>query len=1046
MPNPKALVILYITLVAALATAQTLPITAEVKPYGAPPYSPRVPGNIFNLYEWVVINGTVTPQTDFYGNITINVLDTITNLVVASCQAKNIGLSGSVTYSLYELLKGDKCKLSSHVSGVKTWSDRLALNFTEPSLIGRNRYIIQVTFRSARGNATFYARFSVSNEINMAVKAFGARIINDGDRYFHNKKYAFRLVVNVTHPDGRLYFNTSITVDVTKPGGQSERMISRYWANASDSNYIANINFARWEFTIPGDKLENVGLYRIVVNVSNIRVGVDGAGQRVRDIVDIKNEGRLGFTLNVTNKLKVDFINVTAVWPDYDSTPPSRKGTPTRVSYTRPDAFNASKWTLGDAFLLYVMVRLANDTTLSPSSLKVKDFRDYADPLIHGVKNSTDDRGGYLVVAVTATLKESEWGSNYRPAHRGVRVNATLKVEDDNGNTGMLPLRFVVTNTTRKITPRIFFNASKKPVENGSRVNLGDVLALELTVETHGGRTLNFTKGFRIRVYHVTESGLKDYTSLFDIRHKDNIIYLVVKPSRDLWYITKDNWRDFMNKTYLAVSVTERGMTDYMNLTLWWPRYHGSGRHESYNISVTARLPYVNLTFVNRTTVDYGQGVKLSITFRTHGGNVTRAKNLTLYVYKIDTQRRPLGWMNVTNEIVTRNIPYKPTPSAGNFTFEFNVNGKYPWIPGVWYINATVGDIFGNAGDFNNTLLFTIQPKIAHDLPKSLRVVAGKMALISSSLRWGNSTSIGAAAKLNITIVYPTLDGRFNNTLQLYNRVGDFNVPIPAPNVPGSYRVVVNFEYMTFGKKLYDRWVINFTVYMSVNATIRDMRSDPSKVAVAVGRSVPRGPVRGALVEDNLAAAALASVIGTNNVFFDDELLDPDTLAYKTAAGPYKYFIAVGGPLVNLFSYKYNATLSSIVQTYKEVVAGEVVEVGFKIMVPGDITRVYLNLTDNKYRIVYANGTVKVAGDYGKTDFAFVATVYDASVGRYIFISFGLDWRGTVAAGRWIAANINDLDRLACGQLVLLQWRDVNNDGSIQPNEVQRILPEDSEC
>jgi hypothetical protein len=244
---------------------------------------------------------------------------------------------------------------------------------------------------------------------------------------------------------------------------------------------------------------------------------------------------------------------------------------------------------------------------------------------------------------------------------------------------------------------------------------------------------------------------------------------------------------------------------------------------------------------------------------------------------------------------------------------------------------------------------------------------------------------------------------------------------------------------MTFGKKLYDTWVINLTVYVAVNATIKDMKSEPNKVAVAIGRSVPRGPVKGAMVEDNVAATALASVIGPINVRFDDVLIDPNTLDYRPAAGPFKYFIAVGGPLVNLFSYKYNAALSSIVQTYKEVVAGEIVEVGFeiKIRVPSNVSRVYLNLTDNKYRIAFANGTVKVVGDYGKTDFAIVAILYDASVNKYIFISFGLDWRGTVAAGMWIAAKIDQLDELAGGQLVLLQWTDVNNDGSIQPDEVQ---------
>jgi hypothetical protein len=1042
MPNPKALVTLYIMLVVALATAQTLPITANIQPYGAPPYSPKAPGTTFNLYEWVVINGTVTPQADFFGNITVTVFDTATNLAVASCTATNIGLSKDVTYSLYNLLQG-RCALTlnpSYTLGglVRIRSDGLALNFTDVPLIGLNRYIINVTFASTAGSRVYGTRFSISNRIDMVVKAFGVSTINDGTTYPHNKNYDFRLVVNVTHPDGRPYYNNSITVYVN-----NMRKIARYWANRTGSatvasvteHYSASINNASWVLTISGSEFGSAGSYKFMVNVSNVRVSVNSAPSRVRYNVSGVNTGRLNFTLAVSDRLTVEFINVTAVWPNYTSTPPSLRNKPTRVIYTSPTDFNGSRWTLGDAFLLYVSVKLANGTTLSPSSL-TREFRDYVYPLIAGVANKTTARGNYVVVAVNATLPKSEWESYYKAAYSGVRVNATLEVNDGGGgNTGRLRLWFVVTNTTMASTPRIFFNASKAAVANGSRVNLGDVLALELTVETHGGRRLNFTNGFSIRVYNVTRLGLNEYTSLFSIRSINNIIYLVVKPSRDAWRITSANWRNFMNKTYLAVNVTEYGMSGRMNLTLWWPGYLGGGRYRSYNISVTAKLPSVSLT-VNRTTVVYyGQGVALSILFQTYGGNATVAKNLTLYVYRIDTQRRPFGWSNASKPFIKGDTYLQ----AGNYTFKFNVNGSKIWIPGVWYINATVGDIFGNAGDLNNTQLFTIRPKIVHSLPASLRVVAGKTASISSSLAWGNTTLVGPDAKLNITIVYPTTDGLSNVTTRLGNIANSFTASIPAPNVPGSYRVVVNFEYMTFGKKLYDTWVINLTVYVSVNATISDMRSNPNLVAVAIGRSVPRGPVRGALVEDNLAAAALASVINTTNIFFDDELLDPNTLAYKTVAGSYRYFIAVGGPLVNLFSYKYNATLSSIVQTYKEFVAGEVVEVGFKIMLPSNITRVYLNLTDNKYRIVYANGTVKVAGDYGKTDFAFVATLYDASVSKYIFISFGLDWRGTVAAGRWIVANINNLDRLASGQLVLLQWTD-DNDGIIEAGEVEPIL------
>jgi hypothetical protein len=858
----------------------------------------------------------------------------------------------------------------------------------------------------------------------MSVAAFGKNTLASGATYRHNKGYDFRLVVNVRHPDGRPYYDTSITVYVN-----NARQIARYWANrtGSDSNeqYGELIKNATWVLTIPSNAFSD-GSNSIMVNVSNVRVSVDSAGSRVGYNVTGVNKGQLNFALAVTNKLTVRFINVTAVWPKYDSTPPSLRNKQTGVNYTSHADFNRSRWTLGDAFLLYAQLFLANGT---PAPLSANSMSQA--PLSYGVPYTVTVSGDYVVVAVNATLTKSDWERSYRRAYSGVMVNATLSLGDSKGNTGTLPLRFIVTNTTKSITSTIFYNASKTAIANGSRVNLGDVIALKLDVVTYGGRTLSFTNGFDIMVYNVTRSGLNEYTSLFSIRPRNNIIYLVVTPSRDAWRITSANWRSFMNVTYLAVNVTENGMPGRMNLTLWWPGYLGGGRYESFNINVTAKLPEVKIS-VNRTTVDYyGQGVMLSITFKTYGGNTTVAKNLTLYVYKIDTQTRPFGWSNASTPFIS-GATYQ---SAGKYTFKFNVNGSKIWIPGVWYVNATVGDIFGNAGDLNNTKLFDIRPKIKHSLPKSLRVVVGKTASISSLLSWGNTTQIGSDAKLNITIVYPMPDGRSNATTTLGNIANSFTASIPAPNVPGSYRVVVNFTYMTFGKMLYDTWVIDLTVYVSVNATIRDMRSNPNLVAVAVGRSVPRGPVKGALVEDNLAAAVLASVIGTGNVFFDDELLDPNTLAYKTAAGYYRYFIAVGGPIVNLFSYKYNASLSSIVQTYTK---GE--EVGFEIKVRGDIAKVYLNQTDNKYRIVYANGTVKVVGDYGKTDFAIVATVYDASVGKYIFISFGLDWHGTVAAGRWIAANINNLDKLASGQLVLLRWTDVNNDGSIQPNEVEPIL------
>jgi len=673
-------------------------------------------------------------------------------------------------------------------------------------------------------------------------------------------------------------------------------------------------------------------------------------------------------------------------------------------------------WTLGDSFLLYAQWLLANGTTAPLYGASIS----YA-PLAYGVPLQIYVIGNYVVVAVTATLQESDWSTYYRPAYSGVMVNATLTLSDGNGNTGTLPLTFIVTNTTKSFTPTIFYNASKAAIANGSRVNLGDVIALNLAVVTYGGRTLNFTRGFDITVYNVTRSGLNNYTSLFSVRPENGTIYLVVDPSRNAWGINSTNWRSFMNATYLAVNVTEYGMPGYMNLTLWWPGYLGGGRYKSFNINVTAKLPKVWISFINRTTVDYGQGVMLNITFWTYGGNATVAKNLTLYVYKIDTQTRPFGWSNATALIIS-STTYGTYQSAGNYTFAFNVTGKYPWIPGVWYINATVGDIFGNAGDLNNTQLFAIRPNISHSLPASLRVMAGGVVSLYSPVSWGNRTSIGPSANMNVTIVYPMPSGTSYTTLPLGTIANSFAASFQAPNIPGTYSIVVNFTYMTLGKTLNYVWTINLTVYVAINATFSNMKSSPSQVAVVVGESTPRGPVQGALVEDDLAAAILAGLIGTSNAYFDSQLLNPTTLSYTSTASSYRYIIAIGGPLVNLFSYKYNSTLSSIVETYREVVGGNTVEVGFKVMVNSTISRVYLNLTNNEYYIVYANGTVKAAGSYNNTDFAIIATVYDPSVGKYIFISYGLDWRGTVAAGQWLAANVNNLSQLAKGQLVLLQW------------------------
>jgi hypothetical protein len=55
------------------------------------------------------------------------------------------------------------------------------------------------------------------------------------------------------------------------------------------------------------------------------------------------NSARLNFTLYVTSDLRVEFINVTTVWPNYTSTPPSLRNKPTGVSYTSHASFNGPR-------------------------------------------------------------------------------------------------------------------------------------------------------------------------------------------------------------------------------------------------------------------------------------------------------------------------------------------------------------------------------------------------------------------------------------------------------------------------------------------------------------------------------------------------------------------------------------------------------------------------------------------------------------------------------------------------------------------------------
>ncbi len=60
-------------------------------------------------------------------------------------------------------------------------------------------------------------------------------------------------------------------------------------------------------------------------------------------------------------------------------------------------------------------------------------------------------------------------------------------------------------------------------------------------------------------------------------------------------------------------------------------------------------------------------------------------------------------------------------------------------------------------------------------------------------------------------------------------------------------------------------------------------------------------------------------------------------------------------------------------------------------------------------------------GDYGRFDFALATSVYGNQTSKYMVLVYGLNWRGAVAAGRWLGAAVTTAARLADRRALVLR-------------------------
>ncbi len=213
--------------------------------------------------------------------------------------------------------------------------------------------------------------------------------------------------------------------------------------------------------------------------------------------------------------------------------------------------------------------------------------------------------------------------------------------------------------------------------------------------------------------------------------------------------------------------------------------------------------------------------------------------------------------------------------------------------------------------------------------------------------------------------------------------------------------------------------------------------------AFIVGNTSPHGPMQcGAWTQDVAGAIGIAAEYGkfAEATYSPTYLLDTEAAVYSSETGvtinwrkldrgiwaiprpvePLCYsVIAVGGPLVNMFSYRYDG--------YGRC-PFHLATVDNRYVIRSDLTGENYNYTT----INTANGPVKV-------DHALIAMHWDDEAKVYVLVVWGISWRGTVAACKVLQAFMSH-GHLLEGNAVIIRWEDTNQNNVVDWSDTMSVM------
>ena len=268
----------------------------------------------------------------------------------------------------------------------------------------------------------------------------------------------------------------------------------------------------------------------------------------------------------------------------------------------------------------------------------------------------------------------------------------------------------------------------------------------------------------------------------------------------------------------------------------------------------------------------------------------------------------------------------------------------------------------------------------------------------------------------------------------------DLSDPSKFSSNKNPYRLVLTlYSSDSFCDRITVPFMISDNIPMS---QLSSWSQDPPKVALVVGASYPHGPIpRGSLSDDVVGALSLSGAIKTVNAYLDVEVSHyeetTDEVVWEPITSSYDYIISVGGPFVNMISYKYKKMTWFPVQAITE--NGHRLS---EIMIGmGGVSRCYINQTNSEVVIEYSDGSLETIGTIGNADFIVLEMHYDAKANKYVFVCFGITRYGSVAGARWIADNLDHLlSYFEDSGAAVMAWRDYDGDGIAESNEVNLVV------